>query len=323
MGASSIGVHVAGRGAVGCRGCSHPLRRQGDAGRCPDPKSCYRGAAKTGSVSPGLHTLPPPGAPSLHQRLSVSRLAQVLFPRVPPPLHPPSRRYGNTGTATSTATSTLCPPAPSPSLSSPHCPEQLQHHWQPPSPEAGMGQVRVSGMEHGGSETQQGGDLGCGTGRATRADLPVLPLVPSGCTSPPAAPLGVAEKPGACPAAAPEGLFYPCSFRCQEDKDCLGSQKCCPLGCGPACVEPAQGKVSRYRRSHVHRDSHGSAGRSGLCCRHLPSPRCAGALRRPRAELLLQRHLRALRDVPLQRLRGQCQPLWDAGSVPPGVPGPR
>uniref|UniRef100_A0A8C9ELV9 Uncharacterized protein n=1 Tax=Pavo cristatus TaxID=9049 RepID=A0A8C9ELV9_PAVCR len=68
----------------------------------------------------------------------------------------------------------------------------------------------------------------------------VLPLVPSGCTSPPAAPLGVAEKPGACPAAAPEGLFYPCSFRCQEDKDCLGSQKCCPLGCGPACVEPAQ-----------------------------------------------------------------------------------
>ncbi|XP_010720892.1 WAP four-disulfide core domain protein 3 isoform X1 [Meleagris gallopavo] len=48
------------------------------------------------------------------------------------------------------------------------------------------------------------------------------------------------EKPGACPAAAPEGLFYPCSFRCQEDKDCLGSQKCCPLGCGPACVEPAQ-----------------------------------------------------------------------------------
>ncbi|OXB79306.1 UNVERIFIED_CONTAM: hypothetical protein H355_013227 [Colinus virginianus] len=48
------------------------------------------------------------------------------------------------------------------------------------------------------------------------------------------------EKPGACSAAAPEGLFYPCSFRCQEDKDCLGSQKCCPLGCGPACVEPAQ-----------------------------------------------------------------------------------
>ncbi|XP_021272607.1 papilin-like isoform X3 [Numida meleagris] len=48
------------------------------------------------------------------------------------------------------------------------------------------------------------------------------------------------EKPGACPAAAPEGLFYPCSFRCQEDKDCLGSQKCCPLGCGSACVEPAQ-----------------------------------------------------------------------------------
>ncbi|XP_009332683.1 PREDICTED: waprin-Phi3-like, partial [Pygoscelis adeliae] len=47
-------------------------------------------------------------------------------------------------------------------------------------------------------------------------------------------------KPGACPAAAPEGLFYPCSFPCLEDKDCLGAQKCCPLGCGPACLEPVQ-----------------------------------------------------------------------------------
>lgn len=112
MGASSIGVHVAGRGAVGCRGCSHPLRRQGDAERCPDPKSCYRGASKTRSVSPGLHTLPPPGAPSLHQRLSVSRLAQVLFPRVPPPLHTPSRRYGNTGTAPA--------PPPAPFVHQPH-----------------------------------------------------------------------------------------------------------------------------------------------------------------------------------------------------------
>uniref|UniRef100_A0A8C2T145 WAP domain-containing protein n=1 Tax=Coturnix japonica TaxID=93934 RepID=A0A8C2T145_COTJA len=53
---------------------------------------------------------------------------------------------------------------------------------------------------------------------ATGADMSVMPLVPS-------------EKPGACPAAALEGLLYPCSFRCQEDKDCLGSQKCCPLGC--------------------------------------------------------------------------------------------
>uniref|UniRef100_A0A8C3MPN1 Uncharacterized protein n=1 Tax=Geospiza parvula TaxID=87175 RepID=A0A8C3MPN1_GEOPR len=55
-------------------------------------------------------------------------------------------------------------------------------------------------------------------------------------------PLGAAEKPGACPAAAPEGLIAPCSFPCLEDKDCLGAQKCCPLGCGSACLEPAQGK---------------------------------------------------------------------------------
>lgn len=55
-------------------------------------------------------------------------------------------------------------------------------------------------------------------------------------------PLGAAEKPGACPAAAPEGLTAPCSFPCLEDKDCLGAQKCCPLGCGSACLEPAQGK---------------------------------------------------------------------------------
>uniref|UniRef100_A0A8C5IDT6 WAP domain-containing protein n=1 Tax=Junco hyemalis TaxID=40217 RepID=A0A8C5IDT6_JUNHY len=50
--------------------------------------------------------------------------------------------------------------------------------------------------------------------------------------------LGAAEKPGACPAAAPEGLIAPCSFPCLEDKDCLGAQKCCPLGCGSACLDP-------------------------------------------------------------------------------------
>ncbi|NXW69768.1 WAP protein, partial [Hirundo rustica] len=49
-------------------------------------------------------------------------------------------------------------------------------------------------------------------------------------------------KPGACPAAAPQGLIAPCSFPCLEDKDCLGAQKCCPLGCGSACLEPAQEK---------------------------------------------------------------------------------
>uniref|UniRef100_A0A8D0G1N4 WAP domain-containing protein n=1 Tax=Strix occidentalis caurina TaxID=311401 RepID=A0A8D0G1N4_STROC len=76
---------------------------------------------------------------------------------------------------------------------------------------------------------------GSGSGRFPRAAL--------GChgaaslTSQPLA-LGVAEKPGACPATAPEGLFEPCSFPCLEDWDCLGAQKCCPLGCGPACLQP-------------------------------------------------------------------------------------
>lgn len=46
------------------------------------------------------------------------------------------------------------------------------------------------------------------------------------------------------PAPAPEGLFYPCAFPCLEDRDCLGAQKCCPLRCGVACLEPLQGKGS-------------------------------------------------------------------------------
>uniref|UniRef100_A0A8C5TPG2 WAP domain-containing protein n=1 Tax=Malurus cyaneus samueli TaxID=2593467 RepID=A0A8C5TPG2_9PASS len=64
------------------------------------------------------------------------------------------------------------------------------------------------------------------------------------CCSLTCRPLGAAEKPGACPAAAPEGLIAPCSFPCLEDEDCVGAQKCCPLGCGFACLEPAQGKGS-------------------------------------------------------------------------------
>uniref|UniRef100_A0A8V5H7G4 Uncharacterized protein n=1 Tax=Melopsittacus undulatus TaxID=13146 RepID=A0A8V5H7G4_MELUD len=61
-----------------------------------------------------------------------------------------------------------------------------------------------------------------------------------------------AEKPGACPAAAPEGLFYPCSFPCLEDRDCLGRQKCCSLGCGSACLEPVQGKAQGSGTASVH-----------------------------------------------------------------------
>ncbi|NXT23540.1 WAP protein, partial [Syrrhaptes paradoxus] len=59
---------------------------------------------------------------------------------------------------------------------------------------------------------------------------------------------GVAEKPGACPAAVPEGLFYPCAFACLEDRDCLGAQKCCPLPCGPACLEPVPDKPGECPR---------------------------------------------------------------------------
>uniref|UniRef100_A0A669NVW3 WAP domain-containing protein n=1 Tax=Phasianus colchicus TaxID=9054 RepID=A0A669NVW3_PHACC len=84
------------------------------------------------------------------------------------------------------------------------------------------------------------------------------------------------EKPGACPAAAPEGLFYPCSFRCQEDKDCLGSQKCCPLGCGQACVEPAQGKASGCQPGHrVQPGARGWGGGGHLAGRGAPTWRDA------------------------------------------------
>lgn len=59
-------------------------------------------------------------------------------------------------------------------------------------------------------------------------------------------PIGAAEKPGTCPVEAPEGLFFPCSFPCLEDRDCLGAQKCCQLHCGSACLEPLQGKASTW-----------------------------------------------------------------------------
>lgn len=115
------------------------------------PSSRHRGAAEAGEVPAGLHTLPAPGAPPLRQRLQLPRLAQVLPPRVPAPLHPPSRRYGTVAQ----------PPAPPLSQGS-RCPcphpcaipiamEQLSLHcWQPPAaaPKAGMGHVEGSGMGH-------------------------------------------------------------------------------------------------------------------------------------------------------------------------------
>lgn len=71
-----------------------------------------------------------------------------------------------------------------------------------------------------------------------------------------------AEKPGACPAAAPEGLFYPCSFPCLEDRDCLGMQKCCALGCGSACLEPVQGKAQGSGTAPAHRCVSAGPGRA-------------------------------------------------------------
>uniref|UniRef100_A0A8C3R5X6 WAP four-disulfide core domain protein 5 n=1 Tax=Cyanoderma ruficeps TaxID=181631 RepID=A0A8C3R5X6_9PASS len=80
-------------------------------------------------------------------------------------------------------------------------------------------------------------------------------------------PLGAAEKPGACPAAAPEGLTAPCSFPCLEDKDCLGAQKswcwhdgecpheekCCLRGCDYVCLPPSRdkpGECPKVRPQH-------------------------------------------------------------------------
>uniref|UniRef100_A0A8B9BV56 WAP domain-containing protein n=1 Tax=Anser brachyrhynchus TaxID=132585 RepID=A0A8B9BV56_9AVES len=82
----------------------------------------------------------------------------------------------------------------------------------------------------------------CGTARGG-SGAGRFPSTALGCPGRSLTP-GLAEKPGTCPTAAPEGLFYPCSFQCLEDKDCLGSKKCCPLGCGPACLEPLQGEAS-------------------------------------------------------------------------------
>uniref|UniRef100_A0A8C8VL26 Uncharacterized protein n=1 Tax=Pelusios castaneus TaxID=367368 RepID=A0A8C8VL26_9SAUR len=34
--------------------------------------------------------------------------------------------------------------------------------------------------------------------------------------------------------------FAPCKNMCEDDRDCLGRQKCCFTGCGLGCLPPAQ-----------------------------------------------------------------------------------
>ncbi|XP_019395064.1 PREDICTED: eppin-like [Crocodylus porosus] len=48
------------------------------------------------------------------------------------------------------------------------------------------------------------------------------------------------EKPGVCPSSAP-GVLDPCFFPCSSDYSCPGSQKCCLIPCGQACLDPLPG----------------------------------------------------------------------------------
>ncbi|XP_051489385.1 NF-X1-type zinc finger protein NFXL1-like [Apus apus] len=108
------------------------------------------------------------------------------------------------------------------------CLRDCRRRCTPPSRRGAL-HARPAPPSHG-SQGRHGTRGGVWQGRISRC-CPGMPL---------AQPLNVAEKPGVCPVVAPEGLFAPCSFPCLEDKDCLGAQKCCPLGCGPACLEPVQ-----------------------------------------------------------------------------------
>uniref|UniRef100_A0A8C4P5W8 WAP domain-containing protein n=1 Tax=Dromaius novaehollandiae TaxID=8790 RepID=A0A8C4P5W8_DRONO len=47
-------------------------------------------------------------------------------------------------------------------------------------------------------------------------------------------PLGVAEKPGVCPAPCTE------EDACVHDRDCARQEKCCFAGCAMRCVRPAR-----------------------------------------------------------------------------------
>lgn len=273
-------------GPLSPAGGTHALlpgnRRRGALlpGAALTPPSHHRGAPEAGEVPTGLDALPAPGAPPLRQRLQLPWLAQVLPPGVPAPLHPPGERYGTTAwppaPPLSWGSRHPSPPSLSPSLCCLHCHGAALHALlaascpRLPRPAWGMWRGLGWGTWQGPTGVRQRGLAGAG--------FLALPQDTTGAASPLSPmPLGVAEKPGACPAAAPEGLFYPCSFPCLEDKDCLGAQKCCPLGCGPACLEPVQGKASAgagwehgRRRAPAHRGTAVEPLRAVDIC-HVPS----------------------------------------------------
>uniref|UniRef100_A0A8C6Z3R5 WAP domain-containing protein n=1 Tax=Nothoprocta perdicaria TaxID=30464 RepID=A0A8C6Z3R5_NOTPE len=108
-----------------------------------------------------------------------------------------------------------------------------------------------------------------------------------GCRSRAALPgCGHAEKPGACPAAAPEGLFYPCSFQCLEDGDCLGRKNCCGGRCARTCAPPGKpgfcpvspGLYASYEcQARCHGD--GDCPAEQKCCRRgCDAPSCVTSL---------------------------------------------
>lgn len=136
-------------------------------------------------------------------------------------------RHRNPAADTTSVPGQLAPFSLSHSLGNPHC------YRAAPCQQSPLGYVDGMGHRKGCSQGEAEGS-GRGIGHCSM-------ILQYSLTS---RPLGAAEKPGACPAAAPERLIAPCSFPCLEDKDCLGEQKCCPLGCGSACSEPAQGKHS-------------------------------------------------------------------------------
>lgn len=128
-----------------------------------------------------------------------------------------------------------------------------------------------------------------------------------------------AEKPGACPVAAPEGLFYPCSFPCLEDQDCLGMQKCCALGCGSACLEPVQGKAEGSSTALAHRSM--SAGpRCAIAICHLPAT-MGHVPRATSPPLPAPGPWRGAREPQRRHPLGMLQP--HTRSAPPDQPKPR
>ena len=44
-------------------------------------------------------------------------------------------------------------------------------------------------------------------------------------------------KPGRCPTVKPTDT---CASKCDSDNDCSGKAKCCEIGCGKTCREPAE-----------------------------------------------------------------------------------